>query len=299
VDQLYLRSTAAGSVLASAAVAATLVALRLAGKRLVWTAHNLRNHEGRFPAIDATMTRVVARVVHRVIAHCEAGAATIAATLGDAVAAKTVVVPHGDYLDVYPGDVSVENARAPLGTGGSPVILFFGNVRPYKGVEQLVRAFRAIEAPSARLIIAGQPRSADLAARLRTAAGDDGRITLTLGFIPHEDLPTFFAASDVVVLPYVDILMSSAAMMALSQGRACIAPRLGCLPALLDATCAFLYEPSDPAGLQRALQQGIDATPRLAAMGRAARARALAFPWRDAALQTRDVYAGASVVAHP
>lgn len=172
------------------------------------------------------------------------------------------VIPHGHYIDAYPNTVSRADARRslhlPLTVHHSPstVYLFLGLIRPYKGLEELMPAFRGLSEPHARLLIAGRPRPNDYAARLAAQAGDDPRVVWHPQFVPDEDVQLWMNAADAVVLPYRQITTSGAAMLAWSFGKPVIAPAL---PAFVEPMAAapflgLLYDPADPAGLDKALR---------------------------------------------
>jgi glycosyltransferase involved in cell wall biosynthesis len=245
-----------------------LLFARLLGYRLVWTVHNATPHEGE--TAGWRLARAVLARVATLVVHCP-GARTALGRLGR----EAVVIPHGSYLGHYPDTIEREAARARLGLPpDARVLLAFGQVRPYKGLETLARAFAELDAPGARLVIAGEP----------VAGGDeglaavrDGRIRLALRAVPDDQVQIFFAAADLVVLPYRSVLTSGAAMLAFSFGRGVVAPRLGCLADLERAGGAVLYDPAAPDGLRRALERAllVDA----AALGRQARRVARRLSW--------------------
>ena len=113
------------------------------------------------------------------------------------------------------------------------------------------------------------------------------RIDLRLSFVPDDELPVLLAAADAVVLPFRDILTSGSAILAMSYGRAVIAPSLGCLPETLDPEAAILYDPLGPDALGRALEQALDAD--LEAMGAHARLLADHLAWRPIAAATAEL----------
>ncbi|HZP42482.1 MAG TPA: glycosyltransferase [Candidatus Binatia bacterium] len=263
-----------------------LLLARLLGYRLVWTVHNLRPHEGDTPGhrlVRAALLRLATP-----IAHCEAARRA----LGRA-AARAVVVPHGSYVGWYPNRVGARAARARLGLAADArVLACFGQIRPYKGIEQLLRAFAAIPDPDVRLVIAGEPVGG---ADARVLAVGDPRVQLVLGRIPDDEVQVVVNAADVMVVPYRDVLTSGAAMLAFSFGRGIIAPRLGCLADLAETGAAILYDPDEPGALAAALRRGLaaDAT----ALGGAARRLARALSWEAIARRHLAVYGLAPTLA--
>jgi beta-1,4-mannosyltransferase len=248
-----------GSVVAALALVVRLGLARLLGYRLVWTMHNAAPHEGAGRAarlVHAALVRLAT-----VIVHCEAARRT----LPPAAAARAWIIPHGHYLGTYPPAPSRAAARLRLGLErDARVLLAFGQVRAYKGLDRLVEAFAKLPTPAARLLIAGEPHG-DAAAVLARAR--DPRLRLLLRRIPDDEVPLLFAAADLVVLPYRAVLTSGAAMLAFGYGRGVLAPRLGCLAELEDSGAVVLYDADAPAGLAAAVAQAM--TVDVEALGRA------------------------------
>lgn len=268
-----------------------LYALKILGRRIVWTAHNLYPHDVGNSHVERWLTRRVIAWSSRIIAHTPIAAELVGAEFGPAARRKVSVIPHGNYIGVYPNTVSRLTARERLGLDPqATVFLFLGNIRPYKGVNELIRAFRKIQAPASYLVIAGKPFDKNAVTELYTAAGDDPRILLRPGFVPDEDIQVHMNAADVVVFPYQDILTSGAVVLAMSFGRACIAPAIGCIPDMLDARGAFLYSPTAPAALEGALQRACDQRDALDTMGAHNIKTAAQWGWDVIAAHTARVY---------
>ena len=172
----YLR---ADSAIWRAAYAAKLVAdlhlLRLRGVRIVWTVHNLAAHEERTPALDLWVYRRLARLADVLVVHDPAARAAVSQAYCVAPD-KLRVVPHGHLRDAYgpPTPQSAARARLNLPADGR-VLLFFGMLRPYKGVSELLAAWRLLadDHPDGHLLVAGLAADARYAAALR-GCGEGG-----------------------------------------------------------------------------------------------------------------------------
>lgn len=275
----------------------TLLELRLArraGCRLVWTAHDLFRHDRREDPAELAFMRSLFELCDAVIVHCHAAAAALLQTLGVGPAGrhKIAVIPHGHYRGAYPDTVTGEQARERLGLPAEArVIAFVGWVRSYKGVWELYEAFSRLESPQARLVIAGQAVDGAYAARLTAAAKGDERIDLRLGFVPDDDLQLYLRAADVVAAPFLEIFTSGSVLLAMSFGRAVIAPRRGCVTDVLDEAGGILYDADDPQGLEGALRVAMTAD--LESMGQHNAASLEPFDWSRVAEATRDVYGAA------
>lgn len=269
-----------------------LVALRAVRVRVVWTVHNLGHHEGREnDPMDAWVHRSLVRIASVVICHCDAAVEAVITEFGlsSRDRPKLHVIPHGNYVDAYGLPVERGAARATLGLSpDARVLLFIGAVRAYKGVSDLVSAFRDAPDPNLRLVIAGRPATPEDAAGIAAAAAADSRIDLRLRFIPDAELPALLGAADVVALPFRDILTSGSAILAMSYGRAVVAPGLGCLPETLDRDGAVLYDPNRPHALADALARALASD--LDAMGRHNLAVARQLAWGPIAAATLALY---------
>jgi beta-1,4-mannosyltransferase len=275
----------------------TLLELRLArrlGMGLVWTAHDLFRHDRREDPTELAFMRSLFELCDAVIVHCSDAADVLLRTLGldRGGRAKIVVIPHGHYQGAYPDTVTRAEARGRLGLPeAARVIAFVGWVRAYKGVWELYEAFTRIDAPEARLVIAGEAVDGAYAARLTAAARADERIDLAIGFVPDEELQLYLRAADVVATPFLEIFTSGSVLLAMSFGRAVIAPRRGCVTDVLDEAGGILYDADDPQGLEGALRVALTADTD--AMGRHNAGGLARFDWSRVAEATRDVYGAA------
>ncbi len=249
---------------------------RLRGARIVWTVHNLRSHERAQPKLERVMMWWFTRQLSGFIALSPSGLEAAQERYPSLARARSVVIPHGHYLDVYPNTVERDEARQRLGVESSEcVFLFFGQLRAYKNASRLLQAFAELKSLSACLIVAGQPASAEIADDLRRLAAMDARVRLDLVRIPDDQIQIYMNAADLVVLPYVDVLNSGTAILALSFGRPVLVPHLGAmgdLQALFGADAVRTYDgqispkiladavgtSSDSAALRRFVRRQLD-----------------------------------------
>jgi beta-1,4-mannosyltransferase len=279
--------------LADARFLAELRILRALRVRIVWTVHNLGGHDGRRSSRDVALHHGLVRAADAVICHCQAARVAVTETyqLTPTETGRLHVIAHGNYIGAYPDEVDRAAARTRLGLpDGSLVLLFLGQLRRYKGVEDLIACVRRMDQSDLRLVIAGRPVDASMEAALRAAAEGDPRISMDLRSIPADEVQIYLRAGDAVVLPFRDVLTSGSAVLAMSFGRAVIAPRLGCLPETLGDDAAILYDPTAPDGLRDALLSA--ATADLRRLGEAAAARAAALGWDAIATSTAALYRG-------
>jgi glycosyltransferase involved in cell wall biosynthesis len=144
---------------------------------------------------------------------------------------------------------------------GAKVVLFFGRICPYKGIEYLLAAFRRVIAddPNYRLIIAGEPSvgaQGYLERSYRIIKGYERRVLLVDRFIQDDEVEVYFKAADVLVLPYKDIFQSGVLYLAYSFGLPVIATDVGSLrEAVIEGKTGFVCRPGDPVDLARRIDQ--------------------------------------------
>jgi len=287
----YISSSPAVSLVKALVFLTQLIAVRLSGTRIIWTVHNLINHEKQLVRLDTFCSAIVARLANRVIVHCQSalGAAEKAFRMSGI---KISVIPHGNHIRWYPQFISGQEARQKLGLPpDSMVFLAFGGIHPYKGLERLFDCFHALPDPRARLLVAGQPATTAYSQHLRLHAGTDSRILLHFGFIPDNDVQLYFSACDVAVFTFTEILTSASVILAMSFSRPVIAPIAGCVGEILSPRGGFPYDPSDEKGLPKALDSALRSD-RLRDMGTRNRRLAESFDWDLIAEKTVQIYHG-------
>ncbi len=227
-----------------------------------------------------------------IVAHSEHSAAR----LRDQVRldpSKVHVIPHGafDYLTRLP-----EEKPLPPELQGAegPVILCFGLIRPYKGTEVLLEAFRQLGkgagGETAELWIVGNPRM-DLAPLEELAAAAPGRVRFVTRFIDETEIPAIFRRADLVALPYLDAEHSGVLYTGLAFGKPLVLSAVGGFPEVAATGAARLVEPGDASGLAATLAALLaDEGARAGLAAAAARAAAGPFSWDEAARLTLALY---------
>ncbi len=239
--------------------------VKLLNYKLVWTAHNALPHESLF-SNDIVARRKLIGSADLVIAH---SAATIEELkkIG-AEPKRLIIIPHGSYIGIYPNTITRNAAREKLGLQPDVfVYLYLGQVREYKGVDNLLDAYEKMRTEESALIIAGEGSK--------------------IGHVNDNELQIYFNAADVVVLPFKKITTSGSALLAFSFGKAVIVPRLGDL-ANLPHEIAYKYSPDESDGLVNAMKQAKNNVEILHKKSRAALEYAKQLSWPSIAKQTHD-----------
>jgi glycosyltransferase involved in cell wall biosynthesis len=261
----------------------------------VWTAHDAINHEGRHPSLDHLCRRWTSAVAGAIIVHCEEARRVIAERFAVGRQDKLRVVPHGHYLDRYarsgPAVEDRRAARAALGLpADSTILLVFGNLRRNKGVPELLDVFRRLDRHGVLLVVVGQPFTPEIDAEIDARIGGRPDVEFRPGFVPDAEVGRYMLAADAVVYAFTSSLTSGSVALAMSFGRACIAPRLGCIPEMVGEDGGILYDASAADALLHALRAAVDGKDRLDAMGARSPERIRARDWSSIAAATVDVY---------
>lgn len=233
-------------------------------------------------------------IADHLIVHAEENRQTLLSHAG-VDPARTSVVPHGPLFAEQPIPSQAEARSRLCLAPEAQVILFFGLIKPYKGLLDLIEALALVrsEYPSVHLLIAGRPEgSIEPYLALLSQHGLHEATTLRLRFIPTEEVPFYFAASDIACLPYRQASQSGVLLTAYRFGLPVIVTRVGGLPETVEEGLnGLIVPPSDPAELARALSLLL-ANPELRARF-GAHSRKLAdtrFSWEQAAMLTCNIY---------
>jgi len=218
----------------------------LPARPTVLTAHDLLPREPR-PGQAAAQRRCY-EAVDAVVVHSEYGRGLLVSRLG-VDPGKVRVIHHGAFkhLTMHQHEVPLPPELAAV---RSPVVLFFGLLRPYKGVETLLEAWRGVS--DAELWIVGRPRMPVEPLRASAPPG----VRFVSRFVSDAELPAFFRRADIVVLPYERterLDWSGVLATALAFGKPAVVSDVGGLGEVAAAGAARLAPPGDPDALRAAL----------------------------------------------
>jgi glycosyltransferase involved in cell wall biosynthesis len=270
--------------------AVMLATARRSGKRVVMTLHNVLPHERS--VWKDFLNRTVTRFADHLIVHSERMREVLLEEMRIAES-EVSVIPHGVLAPSGPAPDRRE-AKERLGLpNDARVVLYFGHIRKYKGIRTLLDAFRAVsdEVPSSHLVIAGQPWVDWVPYEARIAALKlTDRVTTKLGFVAPVDVGAYFAAADVVALPYTHFeAQSGIGAMALAYERAIVVSDVGGLPDVVSDPRAIV-PPRDAGSLSRALSAILSDDQLREKLEEDARQLSKEFEWGPIAERTVAVY---------
>jgi glycosyltransferase involved in cell wall biosynthesis len=287
------RRTPSSAALYSVLLIVRLLWARLLGAKIVWTVHNLRSHHTAYPHVEKWLWKTFVPLVHACIHLSEAGRQMALESIPGLASKSHSVVPHGHYRGCYPNDCRRAGARQDLGIpADAPVIAFVGQIKAYKNVSALIRAFIGAAFPGALLLIAGRPGDSAIEAELRGLANADPRILCHFGLIPDDRMQVYLNACDLTVFPYREILNSGSAILALSFNRPALVPARGAMAELRQLAgpdWVYTYEENPLTGaiLSRALARAVTAS-------RPAECDLSSLSWQSVAAGTFATYCAAT-----
>ncbi len=228
--------------------------------KVVWICHNLTPHE-RQPGADL-LNRYGLASGHGFVVMSEAVERDLLRMRRQA-RYRRILHPVTEVADLP----RKAEARRRLGLPADvPVLLFFGYVRRYKGLDVLLRALpEVLRRRQVRVLVAGEfYEPVGTFRRVAEELGVTEAVVLRDVFVPNEQVPLYFAAADVVVLPYRSATQSGIVPMAYAHERPVVTTRVGGLPEVVEeGKTGFLADPEDPSSLAAAILRFLEVRDRV------------------------------------
>jgi glycosyltransferase involved in cell wall biosynthesis len=234
------------------------------GKRVIFTAHNVNS--GKRDSNDCWLNRLSLKIQYdlsdHIFVHTNGMKSELVADFR-VTEDKVSVIPFGINNTVPNSSLSSAEAKHQLGLSSSDrIMLFFGNIAPYKGLEYLVSAFAALlnSERSYRLIIAGRLKGSEgYWKQIRQGIARSGirdRVIERIEYIPDEETELFFKAADVLILPYTRVFQSGVLFLGYSFGLPAIASDVGTLKEeIIEGETGFVFKPQDSSDLARKIDK--------------------------------------------
>jgi glycosyltransferase involved in cell wall biosynthesis len=238
---------------------------RALGKRIVLTAHNINaaKRDGKDSWLNRLTLRIQYLLANHIFVHTKKMEHDLLADF-KVPQERIGVIPFG-LNETFPSTaLTTKEARERLHLPeDAKIVLFFGRIAPYKGLEYLVSAFTELARKDDRLqlIIAGKIEKGcsaywDDIHRSICANGIVERTVERTGWIPDDEVEVYFMAADVVVIPYTNIFQSGVPFLAYSFGLPVIATDVGSLTeAVMDGKTGYICKPHDSVDLAKSIEK--------------------------------------------
>lgn len=218
--------------------------LRARGVPVTFLCHNLFDHD------SSVIKRAVAsHLLAQADAYLVHGNAQADALRRQFPSKHVVVHPHPTY-DRFP-----EPLQPPVGRGRLE-LLFFGFIRPYKGLDTLISALARLNDPAVHLSVVGEPWCQVERLRADVEASGAPNVHLHLDYVDDASAASFFARADLVVLPYRSATSSGVAAVAYHYDRPILATRVGGLPDVVqEGRTGFLVDAESPGQIAACIKE--------------------------------------------
>ncbi|MFH0924120.1 MAG: glycosyltransferase family 4 protein [bacterium] len=266
-------------------------------KKIIVTAHNIISHK------KSIFTKLIFKNIYKasdaIIVHAKANKVELLEKFNFINPDKVVVIPHGNYEFFNPtlnkSSLSLLNTSFSDKKDPYQYILFFGYIRRYKGLDDLLEAFLEVikKTNRAKLLIVGKPID-DIKVYLKKINSFNlkRRVTLDLSYIPFTKVNEYFKKADVVVLPYKKVHQSGVLQLAYGFGKPVVVTNTGGLPEVVeDGNNGFVV----PVGNSMLMAQAIinilrNDNLRQAMGNRSLELARIKFNWANSATETKAVY---------
>ena len=238
-----------------------LLLLRQKDSKLLFLCHNVVEHEEH--PIKRMLSKLILRRGDAFIVHSKAEKERLEELLGTSICVS--VSPHPSYDIFDKQNYDQRSARDELAIAQDvSVALFFGFIRPYKGLEVLLNSWKELDDPTMKLLIVGESWNQDESVADKIAKlGLEKTVTCVEDYVPNEAVELYFKASDFLVLPYLSGTGSGIAQIAYGMDKPIVGTDIGAFEdVIVNDKTGLLVPPGDTKALRDALTKMKDKTLR-------------------------------------
>lgn len=256
-------------------------------KKIIITLHNAKPHEAIYPTLEFLGFRLSLRIADALITHNE-WSKKAALNYYNAGAKNIHVIPIGNFIGYYPNNITKKEARKKLHIPKDAfVILYFGLIRNYKGLDILLEAIKDLKKYNIFIMICGKPENENVRLNLINFEKNHTNCLFNLNYIPDDEIQHYMNASDIGILPYKEITTSAVLLLFASFNRTVIASDLEPIrETLCDA--AIYYDPGNVEDLKRKILEANEKN--LDAISEMSFEKATQYNWDDIATSTCRLY---------
>jgi len=267
--------------------------LKIVKKRIVVSLHNIQPHEKVHPKLEEVWFRIVIKIADKIIVHNYYSHKVLKNYYG--ITDKVYIIPHGNFVGFYPNKVDRETARKKLSIPEDAfVMLYFGLIRDYKGINDLLTVLRELLPIYSQLfpVICGKSEGKRLHKEIMKFSEEFvGRCIVRLEYIPDEEVQFYMNAADVGVLPYKEITTSGTVILFQSFAKTVIVPKISPIKEILG-DYGIYFQPNNKESLKSSMIKAINfGSYQLQSLGRKAYEKILKVDWDSIAKLTLKAYA--------
>lgn len=219
----------------------TLLTLKILRKKIVFTMHNKLQHDKSGADLSKRLMVWLLKNSDSILMHCSESYKVLNELVPCVNPDKMKYVPHPNYIGTYPDEITYSGYEKKK---GEIVLLFMGQVKPYKNVESVIYAANILKNNSnIKFLICGKCSSEEYKQQLLSQI-DSENVNLDLRFIKNEEVPSLMELADVVILPYKtgSSLNSGAAYLAFSYGKTVVSTEIGTINDMLSRGLVYSYK---------------------------------------------------------
>lgn len=264
--------------------------VRLLGYKFIYTVHDISPHEPQTNN-DLFITKFLCYMANHIVVISQQSIVELK-KLG--INQKNIsIIPLGNYISTYPVNTNREEARQKLGLQPkSFVFLFFGLIRQYKGVSELLQAFEELvkEHKDIQLVIAGDVQDFKTGKKIEEFKKNHPQSIFHFNqYIKDEDVQYYFKSADIAVLPFQRVTNSSSVLLPLSLGLPALYPLLGNLKDIPDGI-GITYTTDNENNLTKAMRKAITNKGSIESLGQNGLKYAQSLKWEDIAEEHYEIY---------
>ncbi|MFC1562510.1 glycosyltransferase family 4 protein [candidate division KSB1 bacterium] len=260
--------------------------------KLIVTLHDIKPFEYK---VITPFLKYIYYTADRIIVHSENSVKILKDYISEKRQKNITVLHHGEY-SFLSKNISKKEARNTLGIDSDKkVLLFFGYIRRYKGLDILLESIKILKEkiPDIFLIIAGKDvEGFGKYQKIINELNIKNYLMKKIEYISDDESPVYFSAADIVVLPYKNVYQSGIVFLSYAYSRPVITTNVGGLPdAVENGRSGYLAEPNNPEELAEKIDKIFADPENLDKMGKYGYQMAKdKFSWKQAAQKTYNLY---------
>lgn len=268
-----------------------LLTCKFLGYKIVVTMHNIRPHEPML--VDSPMFKISLNLSDKIIVHNRFCAQETFRIYGANLRQKITIIRHGNFVSYFPNDISKPEARRRLGLESDQfVFLVFGNLRPYKGLEEVIEAFKMASQTARKIVlmIVGRPITKKYEDFIRSRVQELDNCVFKSEFVPDNEVQLYLNAADIGILNYKKVSTPGTLFLFMSFGRPVIVSDVPSVGEFESEDFCIFFKPNDVRSLHKAIMKAYNRKDEMREIGIRAFQKAQLFDWESISRKTLELY---------